>query len=158
MSLAGTSDEPRGLPSTALDPKYAPLDDTDRNPVFGSLVSGDTDIVGLVAYSIYKQNKHDWLHAFAKAKGREPEDAEVAAYIIGESTSRRLATYRLLAQATLDGKGPDVHVGDARGGSWTASTGGRGIGRGAVVALLVAAVVLFALGLIAGHYGLFSTH
>ncbi|MCB1543317.1 MAG: hypothetical protein KDJ30_03210, partial [Rhodoblastus sp.] len=42
------------------------------------------------------------------AKGREPSEGEADSYIIGESTPRRLATYRHLADATLSGKGPDV--------------------------------------------------
>ena len=75
----------------------------EHNIVFGSLVTGDNDIVGLVAYSIYKQNKHDWLIAFEKTRGRGPNDEETQCYIIGESTPRRLSTYRHLAQATLDG-------------------------------------------------------
>lgn len=79
----------------------------DRNTVFGSLVTEDSDVVGLVAYSIYKQNKHDFLVAFSKTKGREPNEVELAAYTMGESTPRRLAIYRHLAQATLDGRGPD---------------------------------------------------
>jgi hypothetical protein len=79
----------------------------DRNTVFGSLVTEDSDVVGLVAYSIYKQNKHDFLVAFSKAKGREPNETEMGAYTMGESTPRRLAIYRHLAQATLDGRGPD---------------------------------------------------
>ncbi|RYC33496.1 hypothetical protein D3273_03230 [Lichenibacterium minor] len=37
-----------------------------------------------------------------------PEAAEVHSYLLGESTARRLATYRHLAQAVLDGRGPDV--------------------------------------------------
>ncbi|MDH7797690.1 MULTISPECIES: hypothetical protein [unclassified Beijerinckia] len=85
--------------------------DAERNSVFASLVSGDADIVGLVAYSIYKQNKHDWLVSFSRIKSREPDEGELSAYIIGESTPRRLATYRHLAQATLDGRGPEVSTG-----------------------------------------------
>ncbi len=80
----------------------------DRNPVFGMLVSGDDDIVGLVAYSIYKQNKRDWLIAFLNAKGRQPNEDEKQSYILGDSTPRRLATFRHLAQATLEGRGPEV--------------------------------------------------
>jgi hypothetical protein len=80
----------------------------ERNLVFESLVKGDGDIIGLVAYSIYKQNKHDWLVAFGKAKGREPQEAELSAYILGESTPRRLAIYRHLAAATIEGRGPEV--------------------------------------------------
>ena len=89
---------------------------SDRNAVFGALVQGDGDIVGLVAYSIYKQNKHDWLIAFNKARGREPEEAEQASYIIGESTPRRLATYRHLAEATLEGRGPTTPAGSGAEG------------------------------------------
>ena len=95
----------------SVSSSQAAMDESDRNPVFTSLVTGDGDVVGLVAYSVYKQNKHDWLLAFTKAKGRDPNDDEVMAYIIGESTPRRLAIYRHLAHATLEGKGPDVHVG-----------------------------------------------
>ncbi len=76
-------------------------DEADRNPIFDALISSDGEISGLVAYSIYKQNKRDWLEDFKKLTGRLPTDAETRAYIIGESTERRLATYRLLAQTTL---------------------------------------------------------
>lgn len=85
-----------------------PGERADRNGVFGHLVQEDGDIAGLVAYSIYKQNKLDWLRAFETAKGRAPDEAELSAYIIGEGTPRRLATYRHLAEATLAGNGPDV--------------------------------------------------
>ena len=81
---------------------------SDRNGVFAHLVHDDGDIAGLVAYSIYKQNKLDWLRAFEAAKGRAPDENELASYIIGEGTPRRLATYRHLAEATLAGKGPEV--------------------------------------------------
>lgn len=84
------------------------IQDSGRNAVFGSLVKGDSDITGLVAYSIFKQNELDWLQEFRTAKGREPTESEADAYIIGESTPRRLATYRHLADATLAGNGPDV--------------------------------------------------
>jgi hypothetical protein len=83
-------------------------DSGERNGVFRQLVSDDADIAGLVAYSIYKQNKLDWLKAFEQAKGRTPTADELAAYIIGEGTPRRLATYRHLAEATLAGNGPEV--------------------------------------------------
>ena len=84
------------------------IQDSGRNAVFASLVKGDSDITGLVAYSIFKQNELDWLQDFRTAKGREPSEGEADSYIIGESTPRRLATYRHLADATLSGKGPDV--------------------------------------------------
>ena len=87
------------------------IQDSGRNAVFAALVKGDSDITGLVAYSIFKQNELDWLQDFRNAKGREPTEAEADSYIIGESTPRRLATYRHLADATLSGNGPDVASG-----------------------------------------------
>ena len=80
----------------------------ERNAVFVNLVKDDGDIAGLVAYSIYKQHKLDWLTAFEAAKRRAPNDAELASYIIGEGTPRRLVTYRHLAEAVLAGNGPDA--------------------------------------------------
>jgi len=82
--------------------------DAEHNPIFDALVSREGEIAGLVAYSIYKQNKRAWLQDFIKATGRPPTDAESRAYIIGESTERRLQTYRHLAASTLAGQGPDA--------------------------------------------------
>src|SRR5271163_1430220 len=82
----------------------AATEESERNPIFDSLVGPDGEIAGLVAYSIYKQNKRAWLDAFIKATKRIPTEAETRSYIIGESTERRLATYRQLAAATLGGQ------------------------------------------------------
>ncbi len=97
-------------PASLLHPE---IQDAGRNAVFAALVKSDTDVTGLVAYSIFKQNELDWLSDFKKARDREPSEGEADAYIIGESTARRLATYRHLAEATLLGKGPDVAAGGA---------------------------------------------
>ena len=110
----GPGKEPSKDAGAATQDGGANAEDRERNAVFGNLVTGDEDIVGLVAYSIYKQNKHDWLVSFGKAKGREPSEGEAYSYIIGESTARRLAIYRHLAQATLDGNGPHVSGGPAK--------------------------------------------
>lgn len=94
--------------SPVSEPEHLDKADNERNAVFVKLVREDGDIIGLVAYSIYKQNKVDWLNAFQKALGRGPTDAELNSYIIGESTPRRLGIYRHLAGATLSGNGPDA--------------------------------------------------
>lgn len=104
-------------PSAAVSSAH---DDNDRNPVFSSLVKADSDIVGLVAYSIYKQNKLDWLLAFQRMTGREPNEQENLAYIVGEATPRRLATYRHLAESTLAGSGPDVPSASGKSGERSA--------------------------------------
>ena len=93
--------EERALPAlaeAAAPPPVAP----ERAPgVFGKLVNDDDDIVGLVAYALYKQNKIDWRRAFEAEHGRAPKDEEFAAYIVGENTPRRVATYRFLAESTI---------------------------------------------------------
>src|SRR5450631_4644788 len=82
--------------------------ESEHNTIFDSLVKVEGEVAGLVAYSIYKQNKRAWLQDFTKASRRPPSEAESRAYIIGESTERRLATYRHLAEATLAGQGPEA--------------------------------------------------
>ncbi len=82
--------------------------ESDQNPIFDQLVSSEGEVAGLVAYSLYKQNKRAWLNDFLKATGRPPSEAETRSYIIGESTERRLSIYRHLAQATLSGEGPET--------------------------------------------------
>ena len=120
--------------------------DGERNLVFPNLVREDGDIVGLVAYSIYKQNKLDWLQAFERVKGRAPEPAEQSAYIIGESTPRRLATYRHLADATLMGQGPDTGAehgaGRSRFGSLRAAGAASWMGPSLIAYAVLAIIVL----------------
>ena len=148
-------------PSDPAKSAASDMTDSERNDVFGNLVTGDDDIVGLVAYSIYKQNKHDWLVSFSKSKGREPNEAEAASYIVGESTQRRLAIYRHLAQATLDGRGPHVaggtssekfvqrSLGNAHNvQSGNTSSGGKTIGW--IIGIAVAVVAIY----LAAKYGI----
>lgn len=148
------------LPPAPKDERAVP-DPDERNNVFGQLVTDDSDIAGLVAYSIYKQNKLDWLTAFEKAKGRVPNGDELASYIIGEGTPRRIATYRHLAEATLAGNGPEI--GGAPGQAPRVAPRARGPSaeRRALTTGLIAAyalvAVLFVVGfLLAAHYTISS--
>ena len=74
-----------------------------RDTIFEKLVSGENDVIGLLAYSLSMQNKRDWLAAFKSEAGRDPTPAEMTAYDIGERIERRLATYRKLAEHALSG-------------------------------------------------------
>ena len=71
------------------------------NPLLGLLAKGETDIIGLIAYGYYKLSKRDWLSAFRDAHQRQPNDAELRAFIIGEQMPRRIAGYRRQAEAAL---------------------------------------------------------
>ena len=102
-SLVDAETAPVKSEGTAVTINAAAHDESERNPIFDALVTPDGEVSGLVAYSIYKQNKRAWLDDFIKLTGRPPTEAESRAYIIGESTERRLATYRQLASTTLAG-------------------------------------------------------
>jgi hypothetical protein len=75
-----------------------------RGVVFSKIVKSDDDLVGLVAYSLYKLNKYDWATAFQKSKGRAPSQNEIESFAIGESMLRRLMVYRQLAEQILSGQ------------------------------------------------------
>lgn len=132
--------------ATPVATKAVPEAEGERGGVFQSLVREDADITGLVAYSIYKQNKLDWLLAFEKACGRPPNEAEQLAYGIGESTPRRLATYRQLADATLAGDVGDPSAGGARAaqaGAWKrGATPDAAARRGAWTQAIAGSVIL----------------
>jgi hypothetical protein len=77
------------------------------NMIFETLVTSEEDLVGFVAYGLYKQSKRDWFIAFATEHRRAPNAVEIRSYIVGESTERRLATYRHLAEQTLAQRQPE---------------------------------------------------
>lgn len=123
--------------------------DAEHNTIFDSLVKVEGEVAGLVAYSIYKQNKRAWLQDFLKATGRPPSEAESRAYIIGESTERRLATYRHLAAATLAGQGPEAPA--SAGRAMRRAAAGRPASFYVVWAIvLIAAVAVLAFALHSG--------
>jgi len=124
----------------------------DRNRVFQKLVTTDDDVGGLVAYALYKQNKLDWLLEYEKLRGQAPSLSEIAAYIIGESTPRRLATYRHLAETTLAGSTATDRTSTNRAGALTSreSPNSNLFGSGSLSFLMQVAVGLLAIvGLIA---------
>jgi hypothetical protein len=137
-SLAGvagavaTDDKPappaadKPAPPAAVEPAAQPVSPpsarpAQRNPIFAELVQGEDDLAGLVGYALYKLNKRDWLASFFKTHGRDPTEGEVASYILGERTQRRLATYRHLADDVIGRKAP-ITERSAPGAATTAAT------------------------------------
>ena len=120
----------------------------ERNSMFDVLAGSDEEnVAGLVAYSMYKQNKRAWLNDFVKKTGCAPSEAETRSYIIGESTERRISTYRRLAASTLAGDAPSRSALRAKGPM-------SGIAAGALWAL----AIIVALGVVglAIHSGYFA--
>ncbi|MFI5013989.1 MAG: hypothetical protein ACHQAY_16745 [Hyphomicrobiales bacterium] len=92
-----------------------------RNPIFAELVQGEDDLAGLVGYGLYKLNKRDWHASFFKAHGRDPTEGEIASYVLGERTPRRLGTYRHLAE-DLIGRKTAAAAGQAQGSTVAAAS------------------------------------
>jgi hypothetical protein len=134
------------LPRAASLPARPALEG-ERNPIFDALVGSDEeDVAGLVAYSIYKQNKRAWLDDFVKTTGRAPSEAETRSYIIGESTERRISTYRRLAASTLAGDAPSRSA-------WRANGPMSRTAAGAVWALaIIVALGVVGLAIHAGYF------
>lgn len=72
------------------------------NKIYERIVQRDDDLVGLIAYALYKQHKRDWLIGFKKARNASPNDIEVNAYLIGEGTEGRINAYRDQAARALN--------------------------------------------------------
>ena len=138
------------------------------------MVRGDEDLPGLIGYALYKQNKRDWLASFFKIHGRDPTEAEVESYTVGERTQRRLETYRRLATDMIEkaaasagggatslasasetarvvpGRAPALK--DAVRGAPAGRSGAERRSRGTTVTLLFWIIVLIALGVFGYWY------
>lgn len=90
-----------GVPSTPMAPKRK------YNPVFEKLVDGSENdsssgLVGIVAYSLYKIAKREWMTEFTADNSRKPNDIELDQYI-NSWTDSRLAGVRTEANQLLAG-------------------------------------------------------
>jgi hypothetical protein len=71
------------------------------NTLYEKLVYRDDDLIGLIAYALYKQRKRSWIVDFQQQKNRSPNGDEAHSYLIGETTASRLNDYRQQAEAIL---------------------------------------------------------
>ncbi len=74
-----------------------------RPDVFSHLIEGENDLIGIVAYSIYKQEKRDWLMRWEATHGEPPSTGEVEAFVLANLTEGQKQRYRIAAQSVLDG-------------------------------------------------------
>ena len=78
--------------------------DRSRDQAFSAFVSGDDDLVGLVAFALHERQFAEWRAEMARVCGRAPTEDEIHAHRLGETTPRRIAAYRFLAQESLQGR------------------------------------------------------
>jgi hypothetical protein len=78
---------------------------TDAGPHYNTvderLVLRDDDLIGLMAYALYKQRKRAWVLDFKAQKNRTPNSDEHSSLIIGETTAARLKDYSQQADTRL---------------------------------------------------------
>ncbi len=52
------------------------------NEIYSALVKHDDDIRGLIAYSIYKREKHAWIKNFKEKYKMQPTDQEIEKFLV----------------------------------------------------------------------------
>ncbi|CAG9163952.1 hypothetical protein LMG32289_00283 [Cupriavidus pampae] len=113
------------------------------SPVFPRLVDADDDVVGMVAYTLYKRQKLEWIQAFrATHDGAEPTDREIAERFAAFSgMPSQIEQYRKQAVGMLEAFLQIAETAQPNGQRWkAASARGRSF-RHRVVESIVANLV-----------------
>lgn len=71
------------------------------NFIYEQLVKSEDDLVGLIAYAIYKKHKIEFITRIKKEKGQDPTEEECNAFFKASTTESQLAKYRNDAQSIL---------------------------------------------------------
>ncbi len=71
------------------------------NVIYNKLVKSEDDLVGLIAYGIYKKHKIEVINRLKAEKGREPNDEECGVFISTSNTDSQLELYKNQAEAIL---------------------------------------------------------
>lgn len=73
------------------------------NYIYSRLVSAPDDIVGIIAYARYKQQKIEWIADFKSRNGdRSPDNGELSPFHSLTNTETAIQGYRLQAKEILD--------------------------------------------------------
>jgi hypothetical protein len=77
-------------------------DSREYNRVYEHLVEAEDDVIGLVAYSIYKQDKRDFLIEWRRRHGGSPAADQLNVFTVGVLTPGQQQRYRSTARNILD--------------------------------------------------------
>lgn len=70
-----------------------------KHQTFKNLVTSTSDFVGMVAYTIYKNEKINWIESFNTKNGQEPTQAEIeSGFNVASDTAVKIQQYRSLAE------------------------------------------------------------
>lgn len=71
------------------------------NSIYEQLVKSEDDLIGLIAYAIYKKHKIEFITSIKEKQGREPTTDECKIFFNASTTESQLAKYRNDAQSIL---------------------------------------------------------
>ena len=77
-------------------------DINEHNRAYEQLVSGDDDLIGLIAYSLYKKDKRDFYISWQEQHGSPPQDEHVRAFSATVLTLGQQLRYRTAARDMID--------------------------------------------------------
>lgn len=73
------------------------MTDGHYNYIFSGLVNDEDDILGQLAYSVYKRQKIEYIQSFRDRTGRNPEDSDLALFHDISNSGSQLEAYRTQA-------------------------------------------------------------
>lgn len=105
LHLALTLSKFLGIKLLVQEERYSnpnPIKEMATHRMYSNIVQSDDDIIGLVAYGLYKKHKIEFFNKVRKDKGgAEPSESEIAAFIQAASTESQIKTYRDQAERIL---------------------------------------------------------
>jgi hypothetical protein len=75
---------------------------TEHNRAYEQLVSGDDDLIGLIAYALYKKDKRDFYLGWQEQHGSAPQADHVRAFTATVLTLGQQLRYRTAARDMID--------------------------------------------------------
>ena len=71
------------------------------NYIYEKLVTSEDDVLGLIAYGMYKQHKIEFISKIKEDNNREPTQYEYNSFFAASTTESQLNNYRNQAEALL---------------------------------------------------------
>lgn len=71
------------------------------NFIYKKLVKGKADIIGHIAYALYKDEKIAYIENFKKEKGKDPNELDLKPFNDISSAEQSIAKYKFMAQHIL---------------------------------------------------------
>jgi hypothetical protein len=75
---------------------------SDVNRAYEQLVSADDDLIGLIAYALYKKDKRDFHLGWLQQHGAQPQPEQVKAFTAAVLTLGQQLRYRTAARDMID--------------------------------------------------------